>query len=97
MTSPVGLFPQGAAEGGLQDMVGNVWEWCHDWYGEDYYAHSADAHNPTGPDRGEYRVLRGGSWYDEGPEICRCGFRFWYDIRFRIIYWGFRCARTLSS
>ena len=76
-TSPVGIFPKGATSADLHDMVGNVYEWCRDWYGEDYYARSRDAHNPKGPDNGEYRVLRGASWYNEGPPYCRCGCRLW--------------------
>ena len=95
--SPVGIFPQGAAEGGIQDMVGNVWEWCRDWYGEDYYAHSQDEHNPTGPDQGRYHVLRGGSWGSEGPSRCRCGSRDRYNPRDWDYYRGFRCVRTSSS
>jgi formylglycine-generating enzyme required for sulfatase activity len=46
---------------GLYDMTGNVWEWCFDKFDEDYYHHST-LHNPEGPDRGAYRVVRGGSW-----------------------------------
>jgi formylglycine-generating enzyme required for sulfatase activity len=95
--SPVGLFPRGAADGGLEDMAGNVHEWCHDWYGEDYYASSGGARNPQGPQKGARRVLRGGSWWNEGAKFCRCGYRCrnspgsWFND------WGFRCARASSS
>jgi len=42
-------------------MSGNVWEWVQDWYDKDYYKKSP-RNNPKGPDSGDYRVLRGGSW-----------------------------------
>jgi formylglycine-generating enzyme required for sulfatase activity len=96
-TSPVGIFSKGTTPAGLHDMAGNVYEWCWDWYGEGYYARSRDAHNPKGSDKGEYRVLRGGSWYSEGPPYCRCGYRFGDFPDDRAFSWGFRCARTLSS
>jgi formylglycine-generating enzyme required for sulfatase activity len=46
---------------GLYDVLGNVWEWVNDWYDEQYYQNS-QAQDPQGPPRGQYRVLRGGSW-----------------------------------
>lgn len=56
---PVGLKQPNPL--GLYDMVGNVWQWVNDWYAQDYYNQSP-AQNPPGPDSGDYKVLRGGSW-----------------------------------
>ena len=57
-TAPVDAFePNGF---GLFNTTGNAWEWCADWFSPHYYSHSPVA-NPTGPDSGEVRVMRGGS------------------------------------
>ncbi len=88
-TVPVGSFPNGASWCGVLDMAGNVWEWVDDWYGK---YHSGSQTNPTGPEMGKYRVLRGGSWYD-GAGSARAANRYWYVPRAVSSDYGFRCAR----
>ena len=62
-TTEVGSYPDGVSPFGCYDMCGNVWEWVWDWYG-DYP--SGAVSNPTGPATGIYRIIRGGSWNNDG-------------------------------
>jgi formylglycine-generating enzyme required for sulfatase activity len=66
-THPVGSRKPNAW--GIYDMHGNVWEWCQDWDGDDFYS-TGPGTDPKGPSTGEYRVLRGGCWYNR-PVFCR--------------------------
>ncbi len=87
-TVPVGSFPPNAF--GLHDMLGNAWEWCNDWYAEDYYAKSP-VNDPQGPTTGNQHVRRGGAW-NSFPLWPRCSFRNWNTPQSRCVNLGFRVA-----
>ena len=89
-TAPVGSFPKGASRYGVQDVVGNVWEWVSDWYGE--YG-KEELREPTGPAQGEERVIRGGAWNGSYPAWVRPTFRYKDAPSKRGYGIGFRCAR----
>lgn len=76
---------------GLYDMHGNIGEWCWDWYDEEYYTVSP-LKDPAGPDRGDQRVLRSGSW-NRSENGCQSSSRFCLTPDDRRDYTGFRVCR----
>ena len=84
--SVVGSY--GANPFGLDDTHGNVWEWCSDRFGENYYA-SSPTDDPSGAPSGSSRVLRGGSWRNDASS-CRCAGRRHLDPANRNNNIGFR-------
>jgi formylglycine-generating enzyme required for sulfatase activity len=78
--TPVGLYPKGNTVEGLCDMLGNVWEWCEDWFGP-YHAH--------GQRDEKYKVIRGGSWSGNARGVRASG-RFRSEPSGRYVFIGFR-------
>jgi formylglycine-generating enzyme required for sulfatase activity len=94
-TVPVGSRPAGASPYGVLDMAGNVWEWVADWYEPAYYG-SSPAQNPQGPDSGERKAFRGGSW-GYPPTFLRTSDRARNRPSYAGFNVGFRCAATVPT
>ena len=96
-TTPVDAYPGGQSACGLQDALGNVWEWTSsvfDGY-EGFVSYPYTGYSQVYFD-GQHRVLRGGSWATR-PWALRCAFRNWYYPGVRQILAGFRCARSAGE
>jgi formylglycine-generating enzyme required for sulfatase activity len=91
-TAPVGSMTRDVSPFGLADVAGNVMEWVTDWYAEDSYRDGIER-NPTGPEHGLYRVMRGGAYTSTGSDI-RITSRSKMVPDFRDETIGFRCASS---
>lgn len=92
-TSVMSYVPNGY---GIYDIVGNVYEWCQDWYGYNYYEMSIqEPENPKGPLQGVYRVLRGGCWKSLKEDL-RCSRRHRNNPGTVNGTYGFRCAADVQ-
>ena len=104
-TTPVGFYSggmrgqyrtvNGASPAGLHDMLGNVWEWCDDFFDPGYYSRSPDR-DPPGPDDGVYRAVRGAAWNTPRADVSLAT-RGWYRPDGLSYSLGFRPARTSSD
>ncbi len=91
-THPVGVKHPNAW--GLHDVLGNVWEWCHDYWHDSY--DGSHATDPIGPHEGTYRVLRGGGWSVDA-RLVRAAYRLRSGPSPRYAIAGFRLSRDHSA
>lgn len=94
-TTQVKYYPAGVSSVGAYDMAGNVAEWVYDWYQDNYYELSP-GENPTGPEGGEFKVIRGGNFESPGSQLTT-PFREILKPDTKLQTLGFRCAWTPSG
>ncbi len=88
---PVGSLEVGISPYGTQDMAGNAWEWVIDWYQPDGYK-NMQKNNPASPEKGNDKVIRGGSWFTTDPGDFRCAARGHIEPTQHNYFTGFRCV-----
>lgn len=90
VSAPVGSFQANVY--GVHDIMGNVWEWTHDWYDAEYYSESPK-NNPQGPSAGKLKIPRGGGWMN-ASECVRVADRNGFSPDFSILFLGFRLVSS---
>ena len=92
LLTPVGSYPGGEGPYGAFDLAGNVAEWVQDWYDGEYYREGPEK-NPQGPRKGQYKMVRGGSWSDMPVYLLSGSRTSKVPPETRNAFIGFRCAQ----
>lgn len=91
---PVGSYEAGKSDFGVYDLSGNVAEWVQDWHFPEYYLYSPKE-NPQGPQKGQYKVIRGGNWRNNADDV-RLTYRNATVPSMRNNKIGFRCVADVT-
>ena len=94
-TAPVGSYEAGKSDYGVYDLSGNVAEWTYDWHLAEFYIFSSKT-NPVGPQKSQYKVIRGGSWRNSFEDVSMT-YRNATVPSTRSNTLGFRCAQSTGS